>query len=165
MQKQQGFTLIELMIVVAIIGILAAIAIPQYQNYVARSQVSEALSLASGLKTNVAEIYNTKGSLADADSGSARIPAASQVNGQYVSQVEVTDGVIIATMGGEANSSLDDQTLTLTPGTGSGDSFVPITGGEDATDASTVGAIAWKCTGTIAEKFLPSNCTNVPAAQ
>ncbi|MEP4371317.1 MAG: pilin, partial [Alloalcanivorax venustensis] len=86
-QVQKGFTLIELMIVVAIIGILAAVAIPAYQDYTARAQVTEAMNLMGGLKTTVTEIYTTEGSFADADSGSSGIPAATDVTGDKVSQV------------------------------------------------------------------------------
>ena len=78
---QQGFTLIELMIVVAIIGILAAIAIPAYQDYIARSQASEAVNLTSGLKATVADIYANQGVFTNADTGSQGIPAAASITG------------------------------------------------------------------------------------
>src|SRR5256885_10498426 len=88
---QQGFTLIELMIVEAIIGILAAIAIPQYQDYIARSQASEGMSLADGLKTPIGNCANQLGTLTGCDSGgvgaAAEIPAAAGVKGNYVNNV------------------------------------------------------------------------------
>ena len=83
-----GFTLIELMIVVAIIGILAAIAIPQYQNYVARAQVSEAFSLASGAKTAVTEYFMLNGTFPD-NNATAGLPAATDISGKYVESVVV----------------------------------------------------------------------------
>ena len=86
---QSGFTLIELMIVVAIIGILAAIAIPQYQNYVARAQVSEALSLASGGKVALAEYFNTNGTF-PANNSDAGMAAAADISGKYVDTVTVS---------------------------------------------------------------------------
>jgi type IV pilus assembly protein PilA len=89
-----GFTLIELMIVVAIIGILAAVAIPQYQNYVARAQVSEGLVLASGAKTAVAEYFNINGTFPE-DNATAGLPVnpdgtAVPISGKYVSNVTVS---------------------------------------------------------------------------
>jgi len=88
---QQGFTLIELMIVVAIIGILAAIAIPQYQDYTVRTRVSEAAVLADGSKTAVAEFYNTN-SRWPASNPSAGLATATSISGQYVTSVTVGAG-------------------------------------------------------------------------
>ncbi|MCS4503428.1 pilin [Arhodomonas aquaeolei] len=140
-KTQQGFTLIELMIVVAIIGILAAIAIPAYQDYVARSQVTEAVSLSSGLKTSVAEIYTSEGTFTPADSGNLGLPASADISGEYVNNVAVADGVITATM---ENSGVAEaiQGGTLV--------FSPITN---------AGSIEWSCNGgTIGDEYLPSRC-------
>jgi type IV pilus assembly protein PilA len=99
MKKQQGFTLIELMIVVAIIAILAAIAISQYQDYVIRSQVSEGSSLADGTKTAVAEFYNNYGRFRTDNASYGLAPPAS-ISGKYVTQVDVgARGQIAVTFG------------------------------------------------------------------
>jgi type IV pilus assembly protein PilA len=133
---QQGFTLIELMIVVAIIGILAAIAIPQYQDYTVRTRVSEAAVLADGSKTAVAEFYNTN-SRWPGSNVSAGLSASTSIIGKYVTGVTVTgNGVITATVAAASGTS---GTLVLTP-TANG------------------GSVSWSCTGTIPAKFLPANC-------
>lgn len=138
-QMQKGFTLIELMIVVAIIGILAAIALPAYQDYTARSQVSEGLSLASGLKVQVADVYADTGTLTGISSGSNGIPAAADVTGKYVTQVEVADGVITATMGNDASALVAAGTIELEP-----------------TDNG--GSVSWACTSSLDAKYLPAAC-------
>lgn len=98
---QKGFTLIELMVVVAIIGILAAIALPAFQDYVARSQMGEAMLLASGQKSAVAESRSNKG-VWPASNAEAGITAGTNINGKYVEKVEVStdgnNGKIVATM-------------------------------------------------------------------
>ena len=113
-QKQQGFTLIELMIVVAIIGILAAVALPAYQDYTARAQASEAVSLTSGIKTGVAEFYQSEGGYPSATT----TPALStfQASGTYSAVALKANGVIEATMKSSGVSSdLQGAVFTFTP--------------------------------------------------
>jgi type IV pilus assembly protein PilA len=112
---QKGFTLIELMIVVAIIGILAAIAIPAYQDYTVRAQVSEGLNLAAAAKAAVAETFLNRG-VAPANRTAAGMTAnATDTSGKYVTQVQITNGRIDVTYGNDANAAILSDTLTLTP--------------------------------------------------
>jgi type IV pilus assembly protein PilA len=112
---QQGFTLIELMIVVAIIGILAAIAIPAYQDYTIRAQVSEGMSLAAAAKAAVALDFLNEGAapVNRTDAGMTATPTDTQ--GKYVASVTVTNGAIIMAYGNDANAQIDTETLGLTP--------------------------------------------------
>ena len=144
--KQKGFTLIELMIVVAIIGVLAAVAIPQYQNYVARAQVAEGLSLASGAKTAVAEYFNTNGTF-PADNTEAGLSDAGTITGNYVESVTVSvaDGKALITAlfsSTDAHSKLQGKSMVLT-----------------AVDHG--GSIGFACSGTDIESYLPSSWSDV----
>ncbi|MFP2887458.1 pilin [Neisseria gonorrhoeae] len=94
---QKGFTLIELMIVIAIVGILAAVALPAYQDYTARAQVSEAILLAEGQKSAVTEYYLNHGEWPK-DNGSAGVASSDKIKGKYVQKVEVAKGVVTAKM-------------------------------------------------------------------
>ncbi|HGK0134277.1 TPA: pilin [Neisseria gonorrhoeae] len=110
---QKGFTLIELMIVIAIVGILAAVALPAYQDYTARAQVSEAILLAEGQKSAVTEYYLNNGEWPK-DNDSAGVASASKIIGKYVKQVEVTNGVVTATMKSDGvNKEIKDKKLSL----------------------------------------------------
>ncbi|HFA1073036.1 TPA: pilin, partial [Neisseria gonorrhoeae] len=110
---QKGFTLIELMIVIAIVGILAAVALPAYQDYTARAQVSEAILLAEGQKSAVTEYYLNHGKW-PADNGAAGVAASSKIIGKYVKQVEVKNGVVTATMKSDGvNKEIKDKRLSL----------------------------------------------------
>jgi type IV pilus assembly protein PilA len=142
---QKGFTLIELMIVVAIIAILAAIAISQYQDYVIRSQVSEGSSLADGTKTAVAEYYNNYGKFSGTQA-SYGLAATTSIAGKYVASVSVIDGAsgrITATFksNAPANAKIYGKKLV----------FSPITH---------AGSIEWECKNhsTVDAKYLPSAC-------
>ena len=112
---QQGFTLIELMIVVAIIGILAAIAIPAYQDYTIRSQVSEGMTLAASAKTAVSEAFANKGTPPADRKAAGMTEDKTDTSGNYVTSVEVKDGTITITYGNEVNAVIKDETLSLTP--------------------------------------------------
>ncbi|EMT4496645.1 pilin [Neisseria gonorrhoeae] len=110
---QKGFTLIELMIVIAIVGILAAVALPAYQDYTARAQVSEAILLAEGQKSAVTEYYLNHGKWPE-DNDSAGVASASKIIGKYVKQVEVKNGVVTAQMASSnVNKEIKDKRLSL----------------------------------------------------
>jgi len=112
---QKGFTLIELMIVVAIIGILAAIAIPAYQDYTIRAQVSEGLNLAAAAKAAIAESFLNTGN-APADRTTAGMsPNGTDTQGKYVTSVDVLAGNITVTYGAAANAQITGDTLEITP--------------------------------------------------
>ncbi|HFC7401513.1 TPA: pilin [Neisseria meningitidis] len=110
---QKGFTLIELMIVIAIVGILAAVALPAYQDYTARAQVSEAILLAEGQKSAVTEYYLNHGEW-PGDNTSAGVASSSEIKGKYVQKVEVAKGVITAQMASSnVNNEIKGKKLSL----------------------------------------------------
>ncbi|HFA2625594.1 TPA: pilin, partial [Neisseria gonorrhoeae] len=110
---QKGFTLIELMIVIAIVGILAAVALPAYQDYTARAQVSEAILLAEGQKSAVTEYYLNHGKWPK-DNGAAGVASASTIKGKYVESVTVTNGVVTAKMKSDGvNKEIQGKKLSL----------------------------------------------------
>lgn len=138
-RNNKGFTLIELMITVAIVGILAAVALPAYQDYVARSQVSEGLTLVSGAKPIIVEYYSNHGNY----------PISSDIGfngyfGGYVGSTTIgTNGIIVATFSDDAHRQLRGQTVTLTP----------------EVDSNT-GNIKWSCNSSVTAKYLPISCIN-----
>ncbi|HEZ7213317.1 TPA: pilin, partial [Neisseria meningitidis] len=110
---QKGFTLIELMIVIAIVGILAAVALPAYQDYTARAQVSEAILLAEGQKSAVTEYYLNHGTW-PANNSSAGVATSADIKGKYVAGVKVEKGVITAEMKSSGvNKEIQGRKLSL----------------------------------------------------
>jgi type IV pilus assembly protein PilA len=157
---QKGFTLIELMIVIAIIGILAAIAIPAYQNYTIRAQVSEASSIIGGVETAFDECYANKGS-ATTCSTLKDVGISSSIIGTYVSTVTMTTGAIKVTYGANANSNIDGKYVVFNAYKSPNGDISWVCSGTSTltTPASNLTAIGTTAVGDIAnQSYLPSSC-------
>jgi type IV pilus assembly protein PilA len=165
---QKGFTLIELMIVVAIIGILAAIAIPAYQDYTIRSQVTEGMTLAGDLKASIAEYTAQVGewppSMIELGLGSGA--AGTDKSGRYVEAVDVADGTITITYGRDANAAIDQEFLSFRPLVNINQDIVWVCGrADDPTNLATPpdvpsgGATPSGANNTsVLDKYLPASC-------
>ncbi len=137
---QQGFTLIELMIVVAIIGILAAIAMPAYQKYTIRAQVAEGLSLSTPFKPAVVEFHNNNGAF-PTDNSAAGLADPSDYTSKYVNSITVNGPAVSIQYGNDAHAKINGRIVTLTA-------------------IDNLGSMSWVCTsgGVISDDFLPSAC-------
>lgn len=141
---QKGFTLIELMIVIAIVGILAAVALPAYQDYTARAQMSEALTLAEGQKSAVVEYYSDNGTFPNSNT-SAGIAASNEIKGKYVASVKVEGNASVASITATMNSSNVNKDIK--------GKILVLVGKQNS------GSFSWECKkGSVDEKFLPSTC-------
>lgn len=165
---QKGFTLIELMIVVAIIGILAAIAIPAYQDYTIRAQVSEGLSLASDVKAGVAEFTAQTGdwpaTLIEAGLGASAV--LGDKSGRYVETLDVSNGTIIITYGRDANSKIVGSILSLQPLVNEngdvvwmcGSSIQPLNTWDTSGGSDGSGTTSDAGTTDLSDKHMPASC-------
>ncbi|HGO8431437.1 TPA: pilin [Neisseria meningitidis] len=162
---QKGFTLIELMIVIAIVGILAAVALPAYQDYTARAQVSEAILLAEGQKSAVTEYYLNHGEW-PGNNSSAGVATSSEIKGKYVEKVEVKNGVVTAQMASSnVNKEIQGKKLSLWAKRQDGSvkwfCGQPVTRANKATDDGVTADAAAK---KIDTKHLPSTCRDAASA-
>ncbi|HEZ5819282.1 TPA: pilin [Neisseria meningitidis] len=163
---QKGFTLIELMIVIAIVGILAAVALPAYQDYTARAQVSEAILLAEGQKSAVTEYYLNHGKW-PSDNSAAGVASSSTIKGKYVKEVTVANGVVTATMlSSGVNKEIQGKKLSLWAKRQDGSvkwfCGQPVT--RTAADSDDGVTAANDANGKIDTKHLPSTCRDAASA-
>ncbi|HEZ5590648.1 TPA: pilin [Neisseria meningitidis] len=165
---QKGFTLIELMIVIAIVGILAAVALPAYQDYTARAQVSEAILLAEGQKSAVTEYYLNHGEWPK-NNTSAGVASSSKIKGKYVKEVEVKNGVVTATMlSSGVNKEIQGKKLSLWAKRQDGSvkwfCGQPVQRADKATNNDAVTAAPDNSNNGINTKHLPSTCRDAASA-
>ncbi|HGG9648722.1 TPA: pilin [Neisseria meningitidis] len=163
---QKGFTLIELMIVIAIVGILAAVALPAYQDYTARAQVSEAILLAEGQKSAVTEYYLNHGIWPKNNTSAGVASSATDIKGKYVKSVTVANGVVTAQMASSGvNKEIQGKKLSLWAKRQAGSvkwfCGQPVQRADKATDDAVVTAANDK---KIDTKHLPSTCRDAASA-
>ena len=144
-KNNSGFTLIELMIVIAIISILMAYAIPAYRDYTVRAKAGEGITLTAPLKKLVSEVWVNTGEVDSLVSGVGILPAATDITGTNVSQVAVDAGIITVSFFNDG--TLSGNTLTLRP-------VVPGAAGNNGS------SLLWECTSSLADRYLPQGCRN-----
>ena len=161
-EREKGFTLIELMIVIAIIGILASLAVASYQTYTVRAQVAEALNFAAGAKVPIVDAYNQTG-IPPADRAAAGMtPVPTDTQGNYVTQVAIADGRIDMTFGNNAHQDIFGDTLSVTPYMTVGGNVIwrcgasPIPAG--SSELSGGGVTSAHLAPTIDLRYLPGTC-------
>ena len=156
----RGFTLIELMIVVAIIAILASLAISAYQTYTVRAQISEGLNMAAGAKVPITDAYTNEGSAPTDRLGAGMTPDPTDTNGSYVRQVDITNGRIEIIFGGpRAHQDIIGETVSLTPYETSGNTIVWRCGNQPApVDADLLNGGEDHVDATVDPRYLPTSC-------